>query len=80
MKKLWVEKYRPKKVSDYVWRDDHQKQIVLKWIEEKSLPNILLSGQAGAGKCLEGEEEIIVMIDTSILSKEQLEKLKQFKK
>jgi replication factor C small subunit len=50
MKQLWVEKYRPKKVSEYVWRDDHQKQIVLKWIEEKSLPNILLSGQAGAGK------------------------------
>ena len=80
MKQLWVEKYRPKKVSEYVWRDDHQKQIVLKWIEEKSLPNILLSGQAGAGKCLEGSEEIKVMIDPSTLSKEQLEKLKQFKK
>jgi hypothetical protein len=28
MKELWVEKYRPKTVSEYVFRDDHQRKQV----------------------------------------------------
>ena len=27
MKELWVEKYRPKTVSEYVFRDDQRKQV-----------------------------------------------------
>ena len=49
-KELWCEKYRPKSVEDYVWRDDKQKAQVEQWIKEKSIPNILLSGSQGLGK------------------------------
>jgi len=50
MKQLWVEKYRPKNVDDYVWRDEGQKRQVLSWIREKSIPHLLLSGSPGIGK------------------------------
>ena len=50
MKELWVEKYRPKKIDDYVWRDDSQKRQVLTWIKDKSIPHKLLSGNPGIGK------------------------------
>jgi DNA polymerase III delta prime subunit len=47
---LWVEKYRPSKIDGYVFRDEHQKQQVTEWIKQKSIPHILLSGNAGIGK------------------------------
>jgi replication factor C small subunit len=50
MKELWVEKYRPKTVDGYVFRDDHQKQQVKSWIQNKSIPHLLFSGSAGIGK------------------------------
>ena len=50
MIELWVEKYRPKKVSDYVFRDDAQRRQVNSWIKEGSIPHLLLSGSAGIGK------------------------------
>ena len=50
MHQLWTEKYRPSTVDDYVWRDEDQKAQVKKWVEEKSIPHILLSGSPGVGK------------------------------
>jgi DNA polymerase III delta prime subunit len=50
MKELWVEKYRPKKLDEYVWRDEEQKKQVQTWIKEKSIPHLLLSGTPGIGK------------------------------
>ena len=50
MKELWVEKYRPKKVSDYVFRDNNQRRQVENWIKDGSIPHLLLSGSAGIGK------------------------------
>jgi replication factor C small subunit len=50
MKELWVEKYRPKTLHEYVWRDDEQKKQVQTWIKEKSIPHLLLSGTPGIGK------------------------------
>jgi len=50
MKELWVEKYRPSTVDEYVFRDGHQKSQILKWIKDKSIPHLLLSGNAGIGK------------------------------
>jgi replication factor C small subunit len=50
MKELWVEKYRPKNVDGYVFRDDHQRKQINTWIKDKSIPHLLLSGAAGIGK------------------------------
>lgn len=50
MKELWVEKYRPKSVNDYVWIDRDQKHMVETWINEKYIPHLLLAGTAGSGK------------------------------
>lgn len=48
--KLWVEKWRPKTVDEYVFVDERQKQQVLGWIRDESIPHLLLSGDAGTGK------------------------------
>ena len=50
MKELWVEKYRPKTVDGYVFRDKHQRKQIDTWIKDKSIPHLLLSGSAGIGK------------------------------
>jgi len=50
MKELWVEKYRPKTVDGYVFRDEHQKQQVESWIKQGTIPHLLFSGNAGIGK------------------------------
>ena len=50
MKELWVEKYRPKTVEGYVFRDSNQKRQVETWIKDQSIPHLLLSGNAGIGK------------------------------
>lgn len=50
MQQLWTEKYRPKSVDEYVFRDEAQRSQILKWIEEKSIPHLLFSGHAGIGK------------------------------
>jgi DNA polymerase III delta prime subunit len=47
---LWVEKYRPHSVNDYVFVDDRQKEQVTGWIETESIPHLLLSGEPGTGK------------------------------
>ncbi len=50
MQELWVEKYRPKKIDEYVFRDDHQRKQVQQWLKEKTIPHLLFSGTAGIGK------------------------------
>jgi replication factor C small subunit len=50
MKELWVEKYRPKTIDGYVFRDDAQKKQVTSWIKDKTIPHLLFSGNAGIGK------------------------------
>lgn len=47
---LWVEKYRPQSVEDYVFVDERQKEQVLGWIKNESIPHLLLSGDPGTGK------------------------------
>ena len=49
-KELWVEKYRPKTIDQYVFRDDHQRNQVKSWVKEGSIPHLLFSGAAGIGK------------------------------
>jgi len=50
MKELWVEKYRPKTIDGYVFRDEHQKEQVQSWIKQGTIPHLLFSGNAGIGK------------------------------
>jgi replication factor C small subunit len=50
MKELWVEKYRPKTIDQYVFRDEHQRNQVKSWVKEGSIPHLLFSGAAGIGK------------------------------
>ena len=47
---LWVEKFRPKSVDEYVFVDERQKQQVQHWIKDESIPHLLLSGDPGTGK------------------------------
>lgn len=50
MRELWVEKYRPRTVGDYVFRDDKQKKQVSSWVDSGAIPHLLFSGAAGTGK------------------------------
>mgnify|MGYP003327014366 CR=1 FL=1 len=43
MKTLWTEQYRPKIASEYVFRDNSQRQQVETWIAEKSIPHLSVS-------------------------------------
>lgn len=47
--KLWVEKYRPKKLDDLVLSDENLR-IIKKFLQNKEIPNLLLHGTAGTGK------------------------------
>ena len=46
---LWVEKYRPRKISECILTED-LKTTFQKFLSQKELPNLLLSGTAGTGK------------------------------
>ena len=50
MKELWTEKYRPKTIADYVFRDEAQRKQVQGWIDSGSIPHLLFSGAPGTGK------------------------------
>jgi replication factor C small subunit len=50
MKELWTEKHRPKSIDGYVFRDEHQKSQIQRWIKEGTIPHLLFSGNAGIGK------------------------------
>ena len=49
-KELWVEKYRPKTLKDYVFENDTHKAAFKGFIKDKTIPHLLLSGRAGSGK------------------------------
>lgn len=48
--KLWVEKYRPKTIDEYIFHDIHHKQSFLQLIKDKNIPHLLLTGTQGCGK------------------------------
>jgi len=47
---LWVEKYRPQTIDQYIFHDPVHKSKVLEMIENKTIPHILLAGIQGSGK------------------------------
>jgi len=50
MKQIWTEKYRPKTVNEYVFRDENQREQINSWIKNQSIPHLLFSGGPGIGK------------------------------
>ena len=46
---LWVEKYRPKKISECILTEDIKKTFT-EFLKQKEIPNLLLSGTQGTGK------------------------------
>lgn len=50
MKSLWVEDYRPKTLSEYVFSNDEHRKTIEQWVSEGSIPHVLLYGSAGTGK------------------------------
>ncbi len=50
MKRLWTEAYRPRTVTDYVFRDQAQRELVQSWVDSKTIPHLLFSGSPGVGK------------------------------
>ena len=46
---LWVEKYRPKNVAECIL-PDRIKKVFQSYVDEGSLPNLMLTGSAGVGK------------------------------
>jgi len=50
MKELWTEKYRPRTLDGYVFKDNVTKSQIEQWVKEGSIPHLLFSGSAGVGK------------------------------
>jgi len=48
--KVWVEKYRPTTIDEYIFHDKTLEAAVKKMIADKSIPHLLLSGVQGSGK------------------------------
>ena len=46
---LWVEKYRPTDLSNYLG-NDHIRKKIKAWIDEQDIPHLLFAGRAGTGK------------------------------
>lgn len=46
---LWTEKYRPKSLDDVILPDS-LKNVFLAFVQQKKIPNLLLTGSAGVGK------------------------------
>ena len=46
---LWCEKYRPKTIGDTILPVE-LKQMFQSYVDQKNIPNLILSGSAGVGK------------------------------
>jgi len=47
---LWVEKYRPQTLSEYVFHDEQQRKAFERFVSDKTIPHLLLTGVQGSGK------------------------------
>ena len=47
---LWVERWRPQTLDDYVWSSANQKETVESWLKDGKLPMLLMTGLPGTGK------------------------------
>ena len=70
---LWTEKYRPKAIKDCIL-PDRLKKPFQEYVNQKQIPNLLLSGGAGVGKttiakamCNEIGGDFMVIIGSCVL-------------
>ncbi len=49
-RQLWSIKYRPKTLDDYIFKNEDHRELVERWVEQGSIPHILLKGHRGTGK------------------------------
>lgn len=47
---LWVEKYRPQSLNDYIFHDELQQTAIESMVENQTIPHLLFSGVQGSGK------------------------------
>lgn len=47
---IWVEKYRPKTISDVIFQDARQQSVFENFVKDGDIPHLLLSGIQGTGK------------------------------
>ena len=47
---IWVEKYRPKTISEVIFQDARQQMAFENFVKDGDIPNLLLSGIQGTGK------------------------------
>jgi len=47
---IWVEKYRPTSIDQYVFQDDNLKATVNRCLNDKSIPQLIFAGVQGTGK------------------------------
>ncbi len=57
-REIWIEKYRPKSLSDVVGQDSIVERLE-NYVERDDLPNLLFAGPAGVGKCVTGETPVL---------------------
>ena len=50
LNRLWVEKWRPKNLGDFVFHSEQQKKAITNFVANKEIPNLLFSGVQGSGK------------------------------
>lgn len=50
LKSLWVEKYRPNTLDDYIFQNPGHRVAIDKLIKDQSIPHLLFSGVQGTGK------------------------------
>lgn len=47
---IWVEKYRPKTISDVIFQDERQQKTFENFVKDGDIPHLLLAGIQGTGK------------------------------
>jgi len=71
--KLWVEKYRPNSLENYICTDS-VRTYVENSINKQDISHLLLAGPAGGGKCLGFDEKVTVELE---LTDEEVNRLRE---
>ncbi len=50
LRQLWVDKYRPRSIDEYIFKNPVERDTVTEWINQKSIPHLLFVGSPGTGK------------------------------